>query len=190
MRPRPYSLAGSKQAAKLCLKNGNHFLPRPQQNSLEQWFSASAGLSELPGEFSKILTPGHTPANSDSQEWDTIPQFSKAPQQFQGVAKVENHWSDDPRQLECLYVCMCVCRGGPHSLARTPRESGIPFPCSHAVLHGPCLQPFLPLPPALKPPEGVPQKTGVGLFEGLVLVDSLKHKDQNVSFGSWVSSHN
>lgn len=42
-------------AATLCSNNRNHFLPRQQHNSREQWFDLSC-ISELPGEPFKILS--------------------------------------------------------------------------------------------------------------------------------------
>lgn len=69
---RAYSLAGVRAAAKLCSKNRNHFLPRQQQNSLEQWFSTSVASQKYPGSFSKSPCPGFTPdqGNQTPLLWD------------------------------------------------------------------------------------------------------------------------
>lgn len=48
--------------------------------------------------------PQARPTQADSQQWNEISPFSKAPQQFQCAAKVENPRSKDPGHLECLHV--------------------------------------------------------------------------------------
>lgn len=77
--PRAHSLAVST-ASKLGFQNRNHFLPRQQQNSLEQWFYLSC-ISELPGELFKILMPRlyPQPIKSDSLLVGRYPHLLKLP---------------------------------------------------------------------------------------------------------------